>query len=79
MPAEWDSVMQRIRIKDEVRLPFLKPEHQQILSTQPMSAWLTEIIDTFADYLDGLESSILAKLGKPIPRLRAGGDGGERE
>jgi hypothetical protein len=75
--ADWDTAMQRIGIKDEVRLPMLKSEHQLILSTQPLSVWLIEIIDTFWNCLEDLEANIVARLSEPDLHLRGGG--GEEE
>jgi hypothetical protein len=63
-PDDLDSVMQRIGIKDRVRLPMLKSEHQKIMSTQPLYVWLLEIIDTFWDHLKEPEAEILSKLSK---------------
>jgi hypothetical protein len=76
---DWDSVMQRVGIKDQVRLPMLKSEHQEILSTQPLSGWLVEIVDTFYEYLEDLELSIQSKLSEPDPYPRGGGEEEEPE
>jgi hypothetical protein len=80
--ADWDTAMQRIGIKDEVRLPMLKSEHQMILSMQPLSVWLIEIIDTFWDCLQDMEANIVARLSEPVAHLRGGGGdegGGDEE
>jgi hypothetical protein len=61
----WGDVMQSIGIKDQVRLPMLKPEHQKILSMQSLDGWLIEIIDTFYDCLEDLEAKLLLKLSGP--------------
>lgn len=77
---DWSGAMQRAGIKDEVRVPMLKSEHRFILYTQPLKAWLVEIIDTFYDTLVELEANILLKLSEPIPQLRGrGGDEDEAE
>ncbi|RMZ68270.1 hypothetical protein GMOD_00004489 [Pyrenophora seminiperda CCB06] len=68
----WGDVMQSIGIKDQVRLPMLKPEHQKILSTQSLAGWLIEIIDTFYNFLEDLEANLLLKLSG-TPCLRGGG------
>jgi hypothetical protein len=80
--ADWDTAMQRIGIKDQVRLPMLKSEHQMILSTQPLSDWLIEIINMFWYCLQDLEANIVARLSEPVPHLRRGGGdegGGDEE
>jgi hypothetical protein len=68
--GDWDRVMRRIGIKDQVRLPMLKREHQMILSTQSLFGWLLEITNTFFDYLEEPEAEILSKLCGSRPCLR---------
>ncbi|KAJ4371116.1 hypothetical protein N0V83_004332 [Neocucurbitaria cava] len=68
---DWSLIMTNAGINSHIRDAFIAPEHQKIRLIQPLTHWLTEILETNYNALVNMNERILEQLD-PTPKLRGG-------